>query len=393
MDSWWVAISMVRPMSAAAWKDTMALQTGKTLTLALGVALGVTACDRLDEPGPVATDSWRTGADNGGRFTLNTNAWIPASARDIHEFRDNGDVYVSSYGYEAKFMSIAHPSTAYQAVSSPAQGPRAADAPYIRLRPGDDFEVDLEGPEPGDPKYVLSGAQLVGLQMTFDMKDPDKNEYTVVLEVVDHMIDDNGDDLYEFDRVDPTTGSSVSLCEQSEAHGRFARVINGLHIEGESGDVDITAPSLRHIGCLASVPAKAMQLGYAATTEDYELYVLATRIVRADYCADGHPYTYPGNLFDVEDNVEGSKTLVEVKGGLGTGEQIEAVWDEYGVLCVDVPRASNTSREDIVCPTKHFADGTIAHNWQPPSCSDFVDSGAPTDLRLYSVTSDSTESE
>ncbi|MCA9705000.1 MAG: hypothetical protein KDK70_04010 [Myxococcales bacterium] len=364
----------------------MAIQAGKTMILALGVALGVTACDQADERSSEAATSWRTGVvDNGGHLTLNTNAWIPASARDLHEFRDNGDVYVSSYGYETKLMGVSHPSTAYGAVSSPAMGSAPAGVASIRLRPGAEVEVEVKGPQAGDTEYVLRGEDLVGLELSFDMKDPEANWYSVVLEVVGHMVDESGNDLYELDRVDPVTGNHVSLCEQSAAYGRFARITSGLHIEGETGDVDIAAPSLRHIGCIASVPAKAMLLGYAATAETYDEFVLATRVVRADYCADGHPYTYPGNLFATDDNLDGPKTLAEVEAA-HDGQVLEAVWDVNGVLCVGTPRADNTSRTDVVCPTKHWADGTITHNWQPPSCADFVDTGAPGELRLYSFT-------
>ena len=124
-------------------------------------------------------------------------------------------------------------------------------------------------------------------------------------------------------------------------------------------------------------------MGYTATTGEYDEFVLATRIVRADYCADGHPYTFPGNLFSTEDNRSGM-TLGDVQGNLNPGEELEAMWDINGVLCVNTPRAFNISRADIVCPTKRLADGSLVHNWQPPTCEGYVDDPDPG-LRMFSV--------
>ncbi len=66
-------------------------------------------------------------------------------------------------------------------------------------------------------------------------------------------------------------------------------------------------------------------------------------------------------------------------------EEIEAVWGPTGVLCVDTPRLARLERAEIICPTKHLEDGTVAHNWQPPSCEGFVDPN-PTATRLFSLT-------
>ncbi len=363
----------------------MTIEIRKTWILTLGLALGVTACDQPGASG-CEDDGLQTGSvDNGRRKTLNTNAWIPASARDLHEFRDNGDVFVNGYDYASEFKSVSHPSTPYGALETPVQGP--SDGPSIKLHPDGEFTFEVRGPQGSGSESILEGADLVGLTMHFDMRDGADNAYGVGLEIIGHATDDAGNDLYEFVRVDPSTGRQVALCEQSQDYGRFARVTNRLHIEGETGDIDIQAPSLRHIGCLASVPAKAMLLGYEPTEEQYPQFVLASRVVRADYCADNQPYTFPGNLFSVEDNLDGPKTIAAVEASLSSDDVLEAVWGEQGVLCVGSPRAFNTVREDIVCPTKRFADGTVIHNWQPPSCADFEDTGAADQLRMYSVTS------
>ncbi|MCA9704303.1 MAG: hypothetical protein KDK70_00440, partial [Myxococcales bacterium] len=90
----------------------------------------------------------------------------------------------------------------------------------------------------------------------------------------------------------------------------------------------------------------------------------------------------------VEDNFsEGQegKTIADVYAGLGPDEVVEAAWGRHGVLCIDVPRASNLDREDVVCPIRQFSDGTVAYNWQPPSCQDFVDDNPNGEVRFFST--------
>ncbi|MEM7156944.1 MAG: ADYC domain-containing protein [Myxococcota bacterium] len=355
--------------------------------LAMCMTLGATACDQSVGTRADSDQDLRTGrVDNGRRMTLNTNAWISSSARDLHEFNDTGTPFINSYGYTSTLTSVSHPDTIFGALDTPVLD-TSDDVARIRLDMEGDFQFQVWGADSvAEPDATLVGEDLIGLTLHFQMAHDFGGEYFVDLEVVDHMVGPNDYDLYELVRVDPTNGIRVSLCEESADYGRFARVANYLHVDGSTGDMEIQAAELRHIACMAGVPGKTMALGYEATDSTEDEFLLATRVVRADYCADGEPYTYPGNVFSAVDNTDGPVTLAEVEAGLGEYQQLEAVWDEYGVLCVGTPRVSNTEREDIVCPIKFFADGSVSHNWQPPSCDDFEDTGAAGDLRIYSVT-------
>lgn len=355
--------------------------------LAMCMTLGVAACDQSTGAQAVTEQAPRTGrVSNGGRMTLNTNAWVVASARDLHEFNDTGAPFTNSYGYTSTLRSVTHPDTMFGELNTPVLD-ISDDVARIRLEMDGDFQFQVWGADSvGEPDATLVGEDLIGLTLHFEMAHDFGGEYEVDLEVVDHMVGPNDYDLYELVRVDPTTGSRVSLCEESADYGRFARIANYLHVDGSTGDMDIRAAELRHIACMAGVPGKTMALGYEATDSTEDEFVLGTRVVRADYCGDGEPYTYPGNVFFAEDNIDEPKTMADVEAGLGPYAQLEAVWDEYGVLCVGTPRADTTAREDIVCPIKFHADGSVSHNWQPPSCDEFEDTGAADDLRIYSVT-------
>ncbi|MCH9680892.1 MAG: hypothetical protein K0V04_05620, partial [Deltaproteobacteria bacterium] len=119
--------------------------------------MALSACDQSDDSGSEG-DGLQTGSvDNGSRKTLNTNAWIPASARDLHEFRDNGDVFINGYDYASEFESISHPSTAYGSLETSVKEP-ATDSPSIRLHPGGDFTFEVRGAQGSDPEYILSGS-------------------------------------------------------------------------------------------------------------------------------------------------------------------------------------------------------------------------------------------
>ncbi len=361
----------------------MTLDNAKLRLIILGLCMGATACDQAPAADAEAAPTLRNGVSNGGRMTLNTNAWIPASARDIHEFETDGTAHTNSFGYESRLTEIHMPTTPF----GPATAIIGEASPDIRLLPGNNLEVEVRGPVPGpEDDVVLSGAELIGLTLTFDMRDPHDREYSVLLRIDAHDIDDDAGDLYEFERVDPDTDNTAPLCENSEDFGRLARVTDGMHVDGDTGTIVVGDPGLRHIGCLSSAPAKAVELGYEPTPEGEQAYVLATRIVRADYCADGHPYTYPGNLFDIEDNLEGPTTLADVEAELTGTQAVEAIWGPDGVLCVGSPRAPGLARVDIMCPTMPRNDGSVAHNWQPPSCDGYVDVIPEGALRMYSVT-------
>ena len=100
----------------------------------------------------------------------------------------------------------------------------------------------------------------------------------------------------------------------------------------------------------------------------------ANRVIRADYCGDGQPFTFPGNSLLIKDNFSAGQegtTLADVYTNIGS-LKLEAMWDQHGILCIDTPRVDTLVPADIVCPMKYLT-ATWEYNWQPPPCDGFVD--------------------
>lgn len=361
---------------------------GTLSTLALATLLGATGCDQAGDGG---NDFRAGGIGTGGGLTLNTNQWVSSSARDVYEFNRMGEWHTNSYGYETRLSQIHLPNSPYGPVTTTV-GAAAGGQPKATIKPGDELEIRVSGPAPTDPKYVLEGDQLIGMQLTFTVRAFDGIDHPAIIQVVDHMDFEGVGAFYEFHKVDPISGTLLApLCEQDSNELRMARVFDGLTVNGDTGAMTFTGQAVHHIACTSSAPGKAALYGYGPAElapVDPMAFALANRVIRADYCADGYPYTYPGNLFGLTDNGspgnEGT-TLPDVLASLDEGVVIEAVWDDFGVLCIGSPRNTNMGREDIVCPTKRFPNGSVAYNWRPPTCETWADPD-PTKIRFYSTT-------
>jgi len=349
----------------------------KLLILAACLASGTTACDQADEPGQELGFRSLGGVGTGSGLTLNTNQWVSSSARDVYEFNLNGAWHSNSFGFSSKYTKISLANTPYGAITTLVGPPPPLK--HLQVVPGDDFAVDVYGPNQGSPVHRLEGAALIGLKLHFTVKGYDNVEHAVALEVIDHLADPMAGDFYAIIKIDPVSGQMLApLCEEDAGGYRLARIYDELSIDGVSGEISYPDAGIHHLACSSSAPAKAALFGYPPdpARQDTLRHTLATRVVRADYCADGNPYTYPGNLVGIEDNFSAGQedmSIADVYASLGPDEVVEAVWDANGVLCMDTPRASNLSREDVLCPIKRLGNGSAAYNWRPPSCEGWVD--------------------
>ena len=363
----------------------------KLFVLAACLASAATACDQAPEQGSESRFRSLGGVGSGTGLTLNTNQWVSSAARDVYEFNLNGAWHTNSFGYSSKYTTISLASSPYGPVTTQVGAPAPAGKPRAVVVPGDDFAVNVLGPSAGDPVHRLDGPALIGLKLRFTVRGYDDVEHPVVLEVIDHLADPEAGDFYAIIKVDPVTGEMIApLCEEDAGGYRLARIYDGLSVHGESGEMAYVGQGVHHVACSSSAPAKAALFGYNPTEVTVETFTLVNRVVRADYCADGNPYTYPGNLVGIEDDFSAGqedKTIADVYAALGEDEAVEAVWDVNGVMCIDSPRASNVSREDVVCPIKRHPNGAVSYNWRPPSCEGFVDAHAGSGVRFFSKSS------
>ncbi|MEM9462394.1 MAG: ADYC domain-containing protein [Myxococcota bacterium] len=369
------------------------INSGEQLILIVGMALGLGACDLANAVDPIErSDSMRSGDPPSDiRRTKNTSRAISSPARDVAEFRDNGAPHINSHGFSTVLTSVSIPDPAdpTQTITTAVGQAPTPGQPSVRIDSAqDDFAVEVVDPQGAMTR--LSGISLLGLTLSMDVTTRSGEQYPSALKIVAHT-QDTGGDLYEVERLDPNKNNKqlAPLCEKHEIGERYARFIAGVGVQQDTGTLVDFGPGMWHIGCYSAAPAKAIELGYGHLDTDLATFATATRVVRADYCGDGYPYTFFGNAIRVEDNVDDLATSVaSVKASMTADETFEAVWDEYGVRCLGKPRAADVKTIDIVCPTKRLSATEIVHNWKPPRCNnEFVDANPNDDVRIYSVIS------
>lgn len=353
-----------------------------TFALALA-ALGPAGCDSGDfADGEV---DLRAGGGNGG-VTFNTDNWVSASIRDVYEFNRTGVWRTNTFGFETRLKRVLFIDPQLGPISTdPASTPNPAVA-RVEIASGTNLVITVF--PPGQSPRTYQGAQLVGLQLLFSVKYAGSAAYDVKLGVASHRADPVGGNLFAFVKIHPGNGAVIGdVCETSTIGDRDARVYGNVNVDAITGAVVETA-NVFHIGCTAGAPGKSATYGYVPTGAP-ATFRLVNRVIRADYCADGYPYTFPGNSLTIRDNFspgQQGQTLAQVQSwATANATVLEAVWDDNGVLCVGSPRVDTLERTDIICPVKRLGGTSNAYNWQPPSCTDFVDP-SPQSLRVFSLT-------
>ncbi len=358
----------------------MLRNTARPLAFLLtALTLVTTGCDTVDAEAEGSL-AFRPGGFSGG--TLNTSNWVSAAARDVYESNRDGQWHTNSYGFETRLAEISFAHTTFGTiVTDPAEATPPGQA---RVKITNANSLTLKVIPPTGPSENFSGSDLVGLELKFEVKYQGGPIFVSQVRFEHQVSDPSGGSLYEIHKVNPSNGQLLApLCESSSSGDRLAAVFGGISIDADSGAVT-EANKIVHIACTASAPGKSPMFGYFPHGQP-ETFRLANRVIRADYCADGHPYTYPGNTLEIRDNFspgqEGT-TLADVYASLGDME-LEAMWNENGILCMDTPRVSSLEQLDVVCPVKAIA-GTVEHNWKPPACDTFVDPD-PTAIRFFSL--------
>lgn len=363
---------------------TNALRTRTLATaLTLGLALGPVGCDR-ELAGEAQT--LRTGSGIGGT-TFNTSNWVSAGARDVYEFHRLGDWHPNTFNFETKLKEITFTVPGYGEITTDPSAATSVFTPRVKLTADHNLKVTFYPPF-GGPSVVYEGPDLVGLELRFKVKYAGGTAYYAKLRVTGHFADPSGGDLFEFVKLDPTNDATLGpICEVSTLGDRFARVYGDVSIDGDSGTVN-EPDNIVHIACTSGAPGKSSLYGYLPHGGP-ELFSLVNRVIRADYCHDGYPYTFPGNSLMIRDNVspgQEGQTMAQIQQyAVDNNAALEAIWDPNGILCIDTPRVDTLERGDIICPVKVLPDGVTAYNWQPPPCDQFVDAD-PNSLRVYSLT-------
>jgi hypothetical protein len=111
--------------------------------------------------------------------------------------------------------------------------------------------------------------------------------------------------VYTFRYKHPLTQQVITTCAEDSVGGARMVLFGDLGVDHQTGDVR-TEPNRIYFGCFSGSPGKATLWGYAPDSPslpslDMEAFETTTRIVRADYCADGTPHTEVGKRLTLED--------------------------------------------------------------------------------------------
>ncbi len=348
--------------------------------MTLGLALCAGGCDEPTSGGAIALRGIGTGG-----ITFNTDDWVAPTARDVYEYTTDGEWHTNSFGFVSRLKKISYEDASFGLLETdPSVPPDPADPRVSFANDGSEL-LNLWVTDGVAPPQQRSGAELIGLELVFDISGAGGGAHVVTIRITDHVETPEGGEVFDFKK--STTGAGagfVSICGNGLTSNNFARVYRHRSIDGVTGDVDYESSGrMHHIACLSSAPGKASTFGITPHNVSNEAFELANRVIRADFCGDGHPYTFPGNPLAILHNAWEPMTLAQA---IAADEnELEALWNHEGVLCVDTTRVDGLLREDIVCPVKKLPGGEIRYNWTPPSCDGFVDPN-PAALRFFSKT-------
>ncbi|MCX4242570.1 ADYC domain-containing protein [Paraliomyxa miuraensis] len=354
---------------------------------ALLAAVG--GCDPGGAQAPSQHDvTWRNGW---GGLTMNTSNWVSAPSRDVYEFHRLGETTTNGFGLDVRLLSIAYPHPTWGFIESdPSQG-ALPGVPQVKIKKQNELALKITNnqPWPFSTTQIITGADLVGTELILQVDSPPSG-YATKLRITGHAEDPQGGSLFMLERFDPGTHALLgAVCEPASDGTRLAAIYGDLSIDVDDGTVT-TPDHIFHIACVAGAPGKAPSLGYHPK-DSIANFRLANRIIRADYCAGGYPYTYPGNPLQILDNVspgQAGTTLADVYAHADlNGLAVEAVWDDHGILCIDVPRVDELDPSDVFCPIKTLPNGPM-YSWKPPPCDTF-DDPAPGERRFFSLTAPS----
>jgi hypothetical protein len=242
----------------------------------------------------------------------------------------------------------------------------------------------LVGVTSNGPGTAVSGSQLTGASMSGFLSDG--STLPMRIDAVSRGAESNAD-VWFYDVSYRSDDAWLPLCGEDANGDPIAAVaLAGTwdYSEGTSTGGSWTPSGTSFtFGCRLTALAKCVEMGYKPwASEDgtslRKYHQACTRLLRADYCGDGTPWTVNGRKVDLYD-------------GIGVQQMtrpfwlFEAEWDDGGANCVSSQRVIDLhnllgtvspcilSRVSLTCGFRsHFQSGTLLMNrYQAPAISLF----------------------
>lgn len=163
-------------------------------------------------------------------------------------------------------------------------------------------------------------------------------------------------------------------CKEDAVGGARTVIYGDIVVDHDLGTIS-ARPNTVYFGCISGAVGKAALWGYAPDSPSepslsLPAFTTATRMVRADYCADGQPHTNVGNPVTMKDRWAINTTFF-------AGFTTEAVWEAGGgAKCLRRIRATGAT---LVAPHTCAdgkkiplcaADATLENRWATLSYGD-----------------------
>lgn len=194
----------------------------------------------------------------------------------------------------------------------------------------------------------LPAAALVGMELTL----VDSNDHAVRLRIDAEVEPVGAYAAYAVSRLDDASGRWVPHCERDLDGRDVALALPGRWRDAGAGPF-VEDPHDFTLACTGGSNGKCARMGYApgARTADGEsltpYFEACVRMLRADYCGDGHPHTEPGVPVELRDRAGRHGHAHALRMGF------EAVWGRHGAICVRRPRdyaRASTGQLAARCP-------------------------------------------
>ncbi len=282
-----------------------------SLILSIGL---VSACDAADAVDVVPEVAVRAGSGSSGGVWLNTSA---IGTMAFSELDLDGETHK---GIEFDEAELLRP------------GGEWLDVTEVKVINGN---IRAKG---SDGKWYV-GADLVGSRWYLELDDEDDDD-EVELRITSHVQISAKESRYVFQHIDDE-GAMVPICG-ADADGSHTLIpVKDLVVDEFTGDMSIRQNTL-YLACTSGAVGKAIQWGYEPWERTLAEFEAATRMIRADYCFDGTPWTENGTAIQVRDKWN-------INNFLDTDDPTEVVWTQDGAACMTTPRNPTYGPAQVTC--------------------------------------------
>jgi len=226
--------------------------------------------------------------------------------------------------------------------------------------------------DPQDPdQLLLQGTDFIGAKIALEM--PGAIDVTLVITDMDEEVESwsaDGSPLVAY-RAEYMSGNQyISLCPSTSPENQWFTLISGeLYNQANNGTslgisgITTSADSVT-LACVGEAAAKMKLMdfhpaGNREASQDDRMSTL--RMITADYCGDGTPYTGTGIPVAWRD----AKETVEPP---TTEDILEALWTPSGARCLDTPRLIERDMihcEIPTCDHQEFEGGDVWRTMLP----------------------------